>query len=801
MGEYLKKFVIETNAKAVNTQLFTYNNVRFTVITPELLRVECNSDGVFCDEPTQSVINRNFCSASFTGETIGNSVIIITETTKFIFDTFSLKMESVTLSDGRKITDFHKGNLKGTCRTLDGVNGKTFLSEGIISTGGVAVLDDSASLILTDNGKVLPRKIQGQDFYFFAYGYDYINAVKALFDLTGHAPLIPRFTLGNWWSRYKAYTQDEYTTLIKRFSEEKIPLTVATIDMDWHWVDVVKRFGLEALDDRNKSSVLELFYNTVLPGWTGYSWNTELFPDPKGFLKWLKDQDLHITMNLHPSSGCKFYEDAYEDFCEFMEIDKNTKKQIRFDITDEKFIEGYFRFLHHPHEKDGVDFWWIDWQQGKNTAIKGLDPLWALNHYHSLDISRDGKRPLILSRFAGAGSQRYPLGFSGDTVQTWESLDFQPYFTSTASNIAYSWWSHDIGGHCRGYRDDELYLRWLQYGVFSPIMRLHSTSNEFMGKEPWKYNKFTKICSAEFMRLRHRMIPYIYTMNKRTADECRCLIEPMYYTNPRDPRAYRCPNEYRFGSELIVCPITSPCDKRTGLAGTKAYLPKGRFTDILSDRIYIGNTELTLFRDESTIPVLAKEGAIIPLSADGECNSVKNPASFEILVSRGNNTFTLYEDDGETLEYRNGAFCETEFNVRKDGRNIIFTINKPKGDTSVIPENRNYLITFIDVKDCRGITCKINGKKADIELKKFKGKLQASVKNISCNDKVVITVADSVARTCLPKKELKIELFSKLRGDNNKKATLYTKLLDSDCKLFVPDYLKLPLTELDNLFY
>lgn len=126
--------------------------------------------------------------------------------------------------------------------------------------------------------------------------------------------------------------------------------------------------------------------------------------------------------------------------------------------------------------------------QGTNTKIEGLDPLWMLNHFHYLDSGRDGKRPMTFSRYAGPGSHRYPVGFSGDTHITWDSLDFQPYFTNTASNIGYGWWSHDIGGHMMGYRDEELEVRWYQYGVFSPINRLHSSNSRFSGKEPWKFS-------------------------------------------------------------------------------------------------------------------------------------------------------------------------------------------------------------------------------------------------------------------------------------------------------------------------
>ncbi len=801
MSSYFEELKLDTNPKADSCAMIKLSGIRFSILTPYLVRIETDKNEIFCDEPTQTVINRNFCKCDFSYETIGDYIIISTKETKFIYNLANQTLESITLYDGRKITDFHKGNLRGTCRTLDNVNGKIRLNEGIISTNGVAVLDDSNSLVLKNNGRVLPRVNSEKDLYYFAYGYKYREAVADLFELTGKAPLIPRYALGNWWSRYKAYTQKEYTELMQRFIDEQIPITVATIDMDWHWVDVVNKFGKKALDRKKAKNLLEVFYNVVLPGWTGYSWNTELFPDHKSFLNWLKNSGFRVTMNLHPASGCKFYEDAYEDFCAFMGIDKETCEQISFDITDEKFVEGYFRYLHHPHENEGVDFWWIDWQQGTKTGIKGLDPLWALNHYHFLDSKRDSKRPLILSRYAGVGSHRYPLGFSGDTVQTWESLDFQPYFTSTASNIAYTWWSHDIGGHCRGYRDDELYLRWLQYGVFSPINRLHSTSNEFMGKEPWMYDKLTEKTAIEFLRFRHRLIPYLYSMNRRTAEEGRALVEPMYYESPKDPRAYKCKNEFLFGSEMIVCPITEKCDEKTGLAGTDAFLPKGRYTDIFTGRIYHGNTLTTLFRDKSTIPVLAKEGAIIPLSNSFTDNSVANPDSMEILICKGNNKFTLYEDDGETLSYKNNSYCETEFEVITKENNVIFRICPAKGDKALVPQSRHFDLSFIDILTAKDISVRINNESASSYIITESKNLKISIDAVSPDDMLEITLTDFTARKNPSKRILQTEIISGYKAGNDIKAALFTKYVKNEAKAIIPSKLKKPLAELEELVY
>ena len=253
-------------------------------------------------------------------------------------------------------------------------------------------------------------------------------------------------------------------------------------------------------------------------------------------------------------------------------------------MTDRAFLEAYFDVLHHPMEEDGVDFWWVDWQQGKKTRIPGLDPLWMLNHYHYLDSTRAGGAGLTFSRYAGIGSHRYPVGFSGDTIISWESLQFQPYFTASASNVGYGWWSHDIGGHMMGARDDELAARWVQLGVFSPINRLHSTSNPFSGKEPWNFNKRAEMIMGDFLRLRHELIPYLYTANRRASFEGCPLVRPLYWEEPEQKEAYEFPNEYYFGSELLAAPITERMDLEADLSGVNAWIPDGIWFDYQNSR-------------------------------------------------------------------------------------------------------------------------------------------------------------------------------------------------------------------------
>lgn len=684
-----KSLIAKTTPKAAENQIKIIDDVRITYLTSRLIRVESGDE--FTDSASWVVWNRRFDTGVFNVQKKGKTIIVETEDIVFIIER-GVPYSACSKDTGNVEIFSRQKNLKGTRRTLDETFGKVKLDDGIITENGAYLLDDSNSLLLDETGHFVSRKGKSRDYYAFAYGKNYRETVKAFCSISSKTPLIPRFALGVWWSRYHPYTQKEYLDLMDKFNEEGIPLTVATVDMDWHWVKNIKeKFGVS------------------YGGWTGYSWNTELFPDYKEFLKKLKEKNLHITLNLHPADGIHSYEDMYEDMAKAVGIDPKTKETVPFVCGNDDFWNAYFDIIHKPYERDGVDFWWIDWQQGRKSDVKGLDPLKALNHYHFLDNGESGQMPLILSRYAGLGSHRYPLGFSGDTAITWKVLDFQPYFTANAVNAAYSWWSHDIGGHHYGYRDDDLYMRWLQFGVFSPIMRLHSTAKEFLGKEPWKCRADIRLYSKEWLKLRHRLIPYIYTMDYRTHYDAVALCEPMYYSYPNDKNAYKVPNQYMFGSELMVCPITSPQKKELQMGSFNAWLPEGRWVDIFTNQVYNGGKNITLFRDINSIPVLAKEGAIIPLS-DDQGNGTENPVSFEILAFSGNGKFSLIEDNSRT-DY-NEHNVVTLFEMSYDGDSLTFTVNKAEGDLSVIPEIRNYRVVVGDVT--------INGKPLVIEFKDTK---------------------------------------------------------------------------------
>jgi len=663
-------------------------NYRFTLLTERIVRLEYDPEGIFEDRPSQTVLQRNFPAPEYRVRDTGARLEIDTKHFHLVYHygRESRFTESSLVIDAKNgFTNYggrwHFGatsygdpprdhNLRGTARTLDRIDGSTPLERGLMDSAGRSFFDDSETALFGPDGSLQPRRPGTVDVYYICCQRDYGEALKDFYRLSGRPPLLPRYALGNWWSRYYAYTDEEYLALLERFEREDLPFSVAVLDMDWHITKVDPKYG---------------------KGWTGYTWNWELFPDPEGFLQAVHERGMHTFANLHPADGVQAYEEAYPRMAAATGADVSEEEPVLFDLTDPVFTKAYFDLLMHPLEQLGMDHWWIDWQQGRKCAVPNVDPLWLLNHYHYSDNCRDGKRGLILSRYAGLGSHRYPAGFSGDAVSSWESLDFQAYFTATSANVGFPFWSHDIGGFAGGIRDPELFIRWLQLGVFSPILRLHCTRNPFAVKEPWNFGSAAEPVIGQWLRLRHRMLPYLYTETCRQHTDGELLIRPMYYGWPLADRAYSEKNQYLFGSQLMVCPITAPADGLTGLAGVKAWLPEGIWTDIFTGKAYTGDRVTVLNRPMDQYPVLAKAGAIVPMAVLPEgSNSTENPEMLEIFVFPGaSGSYRMYEDDGISLE-PDKAFC-TEFIY--DEQMGTFTV-KGSGDASLVPEKRTYRITF-----------------------------------------------------------------------------------------------------------
>ena len=775
--------IAKTRPQANAANIVRWKEYRVTILQDRLFRLEKNATGNYRDEATQTVWFRDMEKQGFTVELSENKAVIQTAAC-----TLELREKRaacrISLGNGKPQKIDNVGNLKGTYRTLDACDGnirrdyvtdeetKIELGLGVCSKTGVAVYHDENSLTLAADGEVKPQRGEGTDEYIFAYGNDYRSAVKALYLITGKTPLVPRYALGNWWSRYHEYTQEEYLRLLNRFDEHGVPLTVATIDMDWHWSHKIEEEKGIAASGRDTEKYIGKTRPAVL-GWTGYSWNTRLFPTPQKFLKDIKDRHLKITLNLHPADGVRYWEDCYENMAKAMGRDATTGELIPFDIASPQFINAYFSVLHKPHEKDGVDFWWIDWQQGKNSNMEGLDPLWSLNHYHYYDNAVNHSAPLILSRYAGVGSHRYPLGFSGDTYISWETLRYLPYFTSTASNIGYTWWSHDIGGHYDGEKDDDLYVRHVQFGVFSPINRLHCSNSATLNKEPWLFENGAGQIAMEWLRLRHKMISYLYAASYATHKEGNALIEPLYYYWDL-PEAYAYKNEYVFAGELLVASATQK-RRADGYTRFNVWIPEGTWTDIFTGHRYVapaGGCKCTLLRTLDSIPVLIRAGGVLPLSAVSG-NACDNPEKLDVSVYTGCGKYTLFEDGREHEDVRE-VFTDfqTEY-TQTEGVGMQILRISTRGERDVIPQNRVMRILFRDIPDGE-VEVYENGQKLSLKKELTDCAAAKIAFNLAANYEVKVRFA--VKTELERQKENALAVLLRVCGNNKLKMNLYQSL-------------------------
>ncbi|MBN8644586.1 MAG: DUF5110 domain-containing protein [Planctomycetes bacterium] len=725
----------------------TVGNTRLTFISKRILRVEWSPDGVFEDRASFAFVNRRLAPANLDGMSMGGTTGC-TDGTFWVFypdgGNKELAVEKIIISRPGHVTDPDSAivewtpgmrpsrNLGGTVRTLDGISGSCELEPGVLTRDGWTFIDDSKNLLFdvlgTDWPWAAPRRHPDAiDWYFFAYGDDYKGALADFTKVAGKIPLPPRYVLGSWWSRYWAYTDKELKDIVRQFNEHDVPLDVLVIDMDWH-----------------------------LDGWTGYTWNKDYFPDSAAFLKWCKDNHLFVTLNLHPADGVGKHEAQFAQFKAAMGITDREVYRVPFDCTDRLFIENYFKLLHHPEEAKGVDFWWMDWQQGKNTKIPGLDPLYWLNYLHWTDFERRShqglslggtgsggtglrpvqtpapasaasaaatpgagrkpappgtdygdKRPLIFSRWGGLGNHRYQVGFSGDTYNNWESLAFQPYFTATAANVGYAYWSHDIGGHQPGPVGPELYARWIQYGIFSPVLRTHCGKRPDAERRIWAFpDEVFSVCREAF-HLRYAMIPYTYTACRDAYDTGVSLCRPLYYDWPRHESAYAFTNQYLFGHDLMVAPVITPANPVSGVASADIWFPPcdGGWTDWNTGRVYEnpptpgvesrgtsshgpvaeGTTARLSFalRD---IPVFARGSAIIPMQPKMSRTGEKPTDPLILTVynagpngpSRGKGR--LYEDDGITSGYERGEHAFTKITHALSGHHRRITVHPAEGD-------------------------------------------------------------------------------------------------------------------------
>ena len=709
---------IADNPKADAKAVVTSGNARFTVLTPQLIRMEWSADGQFEDRATLTFVNRETPVPEFKVRESRSKLTITTPALTLTYlknGKFSDKnLKAVFTLNGREVVWTpgmeNPQNLLGTTRTLDGADGsklKEPMEQGILSRAGWSLIDDSQRHVLTPDGSEWEEWIEArpegdrQDLYLFAYGHDYKQALADYALVAGRAPMPPKYTLGYWWSRYWQYSDNEFVDLVNKLKSMDVPIDVLIVDMDWH-----ETWGL-----RKSNSPKDEYGQRI--GWTGYTWQKELFPSPANFLKWTENEELKVALNLHPASGIQPYEAVYDDFTkEYGWSEKG--KSVPFKIDERKWADAYFKTVLEPMERDGVDFWWLDWQQWKESKYTpGLSNTFWLNHtfFNHAERQNPGLRPFIYHRWGGLGSHRYPLAFSGDTYATWPMLAYLPYFTATASNVNYGWWGHDIGGHMfhktQKATDPELYTRWLQYGVFTPIFKTHSTKDPRIERCIWCFPDHMFLM-RDAIRLRYTLAPYIYNAARENYDTGVGMCRPMYYDYPESDKAYETPEQFMFGNDILATTITQPVDSITGLAPRTIWFPEGAWFDCATGSMYEGGRTEELHYTLAENPHYAKAGSIIPMNP-ATVKNLQQPCDTLVLtfIPGGDGQLRHYEDDGMSQQYKTN-YAVTTVTKKQEGNTVRVRISPREGSFAGASDNRSYELRFPAVFPPKSV--KVNGK-------------------------------------------------------------------------------------------
>ncbi len=680
-------------AQTNEESIFQGEKFRISVLTESLIRLEYNEDGKFEDRPSQFAFQRKFLKPE----------IKVNEDRRFLeieskyFKLYYTKNRhfkgtrlnpAVNLKVELKNSDrfWYYGhpevrNLGAPTVRLSNRRGKYEFEKALYSLDGFASIDDSLTKLISEKGILVDRENETIDIYLFLYNKEYNTCLKDYYSVSGYPALIPRYSLGNWWSRNESYNDIILKELIDNFSYKGIPISILLLNNEWHINKYEEKENIKS----------------------GFTFNKENFKEPYGMISYLHSKGIRIGLNINPLEGILPYEDYYKEALKYLKADE--EGVIPFNALNPQFIDVYFKMLIHPLDNLDVDFFWLDL-----NALKNPMDTWVLNHYHIYDMMRNYKRrPMILSSNAQIAAHRYPVLYSGKNIVDWKTLKLIPFFNANASNAGITWWSHDIGGYHKGIEDSELYIRFVQLGVFSPILKFGSARGKYYKREPWRWDIKAYTIVADYLKLRHRLIPYLYSEAYKYHKEGKLLIEPIFYKYPEmyDDILYR--NQYFFGSEFFISPVISEKNKIMNRVIHKFYLPDGVWYDFVTGKRFPGGREYVSFFREQDYPVFVKAGAVIPFSDDGNLFDTTPPKNMEIHVFPGrSNVYHLFEDDGISDLYRKGFYIKSDIDYNYMENNYTVIIRPIEGKSGIIPKTRNYKIRFRNTKYANEVLTYIN---------------------------------------------------------------------------------------------
>ena len=381
----------------------------------------------------------------------------------------------------------------------------------------------------------------------------------------------------------------------------------------------------------------------------------------------------------------------------------------------------------------GINLFNIDYDNPND-----LNGLFLLNHYHYA-IANLNERGVILSRNPGIATHRYPVIYSGKTLVSWDTLKYLPSYNNSAANLGICWHAHAIGGYYGGIEDSELFIRYVQFGVFSPIFILASEAGKYYKREPWRWNQIKLSVIRDYMQLRNKLIPYIYNEGYVYHKYGVPIVQPMYYKYPKIYDEPDYVNQYFFGSKIMISPIIKKKNQEMNRVVQRVFIPNGIWYDYSSGKKFVGNKYYVGFYKDEDYPIFVKEGSIIPMSLD---NNTHNPTNMEIQIFPAENglygSYELYEDDGIALSAGKGNFLVTKMNLDKVETGYSFTIARRDGNLNM--PNRNYTLRFRNMKLPEKVIVKNGPSEIACTYELEKNDLIVRVDNINVYSKVEVEI-------------------------------------------------------------
>jgi alpha-D-xyloside xylohydrolase len=523
--------------------------------------------------------------------------------------------------------------------------------------------------------------------YYFLYGPEFDQLIAGYRELTGEPPLFGKWAYGFWQCKNRYKTQEEMLGIARKYRELHIP--VDDIVQDWFWWNTMG----EPTFDKSR------------------------YPDPKAMFDQLHQDHFHVMISVWPDfwPGTKMYDEM--DKRGFF-IAKSVVAAFQpageglYDAFNPEARKYYWNLIDQGLFKIGADAWWLDTDEpetedretnilvtnqtalGSGARYANMFPLMhTMGVYQGQRSASEQKRVFILSRSAFAGEQRNAAAvWSGDVDGDWTFFKKQIPAGLNYSMSGLPYWTTDIGGFVSGYPDDpkyrELFVRWFQFGVFNPILRVHGTRTPDQN-ELWSYGPEAQKILVNFDRLRYRLLPYIYSLAWMTTHASYTPMRALVMDFRTDMRAANVADQFMYGPALLVNPVTEPA-----VSMRRVYLPEAKWYDFWSGTSVDGPQTVEAAAPLDRLPLYVRAGSILPLGPEVEWATEKPADPIELRIYRGaDGDFTLYEDENDNYDYEKGVYATIA--LHWDDAKQELTIGDRQGHFPGMLETRTFRVVLV----------------------------------------------------------------------------------------------------------